>query len=71
MVNKIFIEQNTPEPKVKAYIPMYKPLQISNCEKCSKVTTEPKELIKIVMNAYKVPKVFIFCESDDVVEKAG
>jgi len=47
-VNKIFIEQNTPEPKVKAYIPMYKPLEVSKREKCGKVIAEPKELIKIV-----------------------
>jgi len=26
--NKLFIEQETSEPKVKAYIPMYKPLRI-------------------------------------------
>ena len=47
-MNKIFIEQNTPEPKVKAYIPMCKPLEVSKCEKCGKVVAEPKELIKIV-----------------------
>jgi len=47
-VNKIFIEQNTPEPKVKAFIPMYKPLQISKCEKCGNKIAEPEELIRIV-----------------------
>ena len=47
-VNKVFIEQNTPEPKVKALIPMYEPLQVSKCEKCGEVITEPKELIRIV-----------------------
>ena len=47
-VNKVFIEQNTPEPKVKVLIPMYEPLEASNCEKCGKVIAEPKELIRIV-----------------------
>ena len=47
-VNKILIEQNTSEPKVKALIPMYKPLEVYKCEKCGKVIAEPKELIKIV-----------------------
>ena len=47
-VNKIFIEQASPEPKVKILIPMYKPLKISKCKKCNKVIAEPKELIRIV-----------------------
>ena len=47
-VNKIFIEQNIQEPKVKVFIPMYKPLQVSKCERCGKVIAEPKELIRIV-----------------------
>jgi len=33
-VNKIFIEQPSPEPKVKVMIPMYEPLETSKCEKC-------------------------------------
>jgi ribosomal protein S27E len=47
-VNKLFIEQQSPEPKVKVMIPMYEPLQVSECKKCGKVIAEPKELIKIV-----------------------
>jgi len=47
-VNKIFIEQNSPEPKVKVFIPMYEPLEVSKCKKCGKVIAEPKELIRIV-----------------------
>jgi len=47
LVNKIFIEQETSEPKVKAYIPMYEPLEVVKCKKCSKIIAEPKELIKI------------------------
>ena len=44
-VNKVFIEQNGPEPKVKVFIPMYEPLEITKCKKCGKAITEPKELI--------------------------
>jgi len=29
-VNKVFIEQNAPKLKVKAYIPMYEPLEVSS-----------------------------------------
>ena len=46
-VNKIFIKQNTLEPKVKVMIPMYEPLEVSKCEKCGKIIAEPKELIRI------------------------
>jgi len=31
-VNKIFIEQNSIEPKVKVFIPMYKPLDVTKCK---------------------------------------
>ena len=47
-VNKIFIEQPSPEPKVRVIIPMYESLQVSKCEKCGRVIAEPKELIRIV-----------------------
>jgi Zn-finger nucleic acid-binding protein len=47
-VNKLFIEQKTSEPKVKAYIPMYKSLKVETCKKCKGVIAEPKELIRIV-----------------------
>jgi len=46
-VNKIFIEQNSPEPKVKVLIPMYEPLEVTECKKCGKIIAEPKELIRI------------------------
>ena len=42
------VEQDSPEPKVKVFIPMYLPLQVSKCEKCDEVIAQPKELIKIV-----------------------
>ena len=47
-VNKLFIEQENLEPKVKAFIPTYKPLKVETCRKCKKVIAEPKELIRIV-----------------------
>jgi hypothetical protein len=31
-VNKVFVEQNSPEPKKKVFIPMYEPLQVSKYE---------------------------------------
>ena len=37
-VNKIFIEQPTLEPKVKAYIPVYEPLEVVKCKKCHKLS---------------------------------
>jgi len=43
----LFIEQNTPEPKVKVLVPMYEPLEISKCEKCGNVIAEPIQLIRI------------------------
>ena len=46
-VNKIFVEHNSPEPKVKVLIPMYEPLEVTKCEKCGKVIAEPRELIRI------------------------
>jgi hypothetical protein len=47
-VNKIFLEQQTSEPKVTAYIPMYDPLEVAKCTKCGKVLARPKELVRIV-----------------------
>jgi hypothetical protein len=47
-INKIFIEQATSEPKVKAYVPTYKPLETVKCKKCGEFIAEPKELIRIV-----------------------
>ena len=48
MVNKIFIEEANPiEPKVKVLIPMYEPLEVTECEKCGRIIAEPKESIRI------------------------
>ena len=45
-VNKIFLEQTSPEPKVQVLVSMYEPLETSKCEKCGKII-EPKEFICI------------------------
>jgi uncharacterized Zn finger protein len=50
-VNKVLVEQDSPEPKVKVFIPMYLPLQASKCEKCGEIIAQPKALIKIVKSA--------------------
>ena len=42
-VNKVFFEPDSPEPKLKAYIPLYQPLQVTKCEKCGKVIGEPTD----------------------------
>jgi len=41
-VDKIFLEQPSPEPKVKVMIPMYQPLQITKSERCGRTIAEPK-----------------------------
>jgi len=46
-VNELFIEQPSPEPKVRVMIPMYEPLETSKCEKCGKIIAEPRELVRI------------------------
>jgi len=51
-VSKVLVEQDSPEPKVKVFIPMYLPLQASKCKKCGEVIAQPKELIKIVKSGY-------------------
>ena len=33
-VNKIFLGQNSPEPKVQVFIPMYEPLEVAKCKNC-------------------------------------
>lgn len=41
----LFIEQTSPEPKVKVLILMYEPLEVAKCKKCGNIMAEPKELI--------------------------
>ena len=45
--NKVFIEQPSPELKVRVMIPMYEPLEIVKCKKCGKLVAQPRELIRI------------------------
>jgi len=47
VVNQIFIDQPSSEPKVKVIIPMYEPLEVVECEKRGKTIAEPEELIRI------------------------
>jgi len=56
-VDKIFVPQPSPEPKVQVLIPMYKPLKTERCEKCGKVIAEPKELIRISARTYRTASV--------------
>ena len=46
-VDKIFIEQLSPEPKVKVFIPMYRPLRTETCRKCKEIIACSDELIRI------------------------
>jgi phage FluMu protein Com len=46
-VEKVFSEQETPEAKVKAFIPLCLPLKTEKCSKCGQVIAEAKELIRI------------------------
>jgi RNase P subunit RPR2 len=47
-VKKVLVDQQSPEAKVKIFIPMYLPLKVETCKKCKSVIAEPKELIKIM-----------------------
>lgn len=46
--SKIFIEQNTFDSKVKAYIRVYALLEAVKCKKCGEAIAESEELIRIV-----------------------
>ncbi|MCW4025204.1 MAG: hypothetical protein NWF01_09250 [Candidatus Bathyarchaeota archaeon] len=46
-VNKVFVEQKSPETKVAVFIPMYQPIKTETCQKCKTTLTEPKTLIRI------------------------
>lgn len=36
-VDKIFVQQPSPEPKVKVLIPMYEPFEVAKCKKYGKL----------------------------------
>jgi hypothetical protein len=50
-VNKIFLEHPSPEPKVKVFIPMYEPLEVTKCEKCGKVVASHKFISNFTVEA--------------------
>jgi len=52
-VYKGLIEQSSLEPKAKAMILGYEPLQVFRCEKCGNVIAEPTELIRITRSESK------------------
>ena len=45
-MDKVLVEQASPEPKVKIMIPMYEPLETSKCEKCGKIIGRTKRITK-------------------------
>lgn len=48
-VEKVLYEPESPEPKVKVFVPMYLPLKVETCKKCKTIIAEPKELIRITL----------------------
>ncbi len=50
LVNKVFIEQPSSEPKVRVMIPLYEPLEVVRCKKCGETIAEPRELIRVHKN---------------------
>lgn len=47
-VNKIFIEQPSSEPKVKVFIPIYEPLEVTKYKKCDKAGAETHSKLFLV-----------------------
>ena len=43
LVNKIFLEQSSPEPKVQVLIPMYEPLEVVKCKGNSENHKNPEK----------------------------
>ena len=52
-VNKIFLEQETSELKVKAFIPMYQHLKEETCKKRGSFIAESRELVRILKGESK------------------
>jgi len=48
LVNKIFFEKPSSEPKVKVLIPVYESLGVVKCSKWGKIIAEQRELIRIL-----------------------
>jgi len=51
-VDKIFVEQPSPEAKVRVMLPMHELMKTERCKKCGKILAEPKELIRIVKTKF-------------------
>ena len=47
-VEKVFLNPDSSEPKVKVFLPSYLPLKTEKCSKCNHVIAEEKEVIRIV-----------------------
>jgi phage FluMu protein Com len=48
LVEKVFSEQTSSEPKVKAFIPLYLPSKTEKCPKRGHFFAKEKELIRLV-----------------------
>lgn len=46
-VEKVLLNPDSPEPKVKVFLPSYLPLKNEKCSKCGQVIAQQKELIRI------------------------
>jgi hypothetical protein len=44
-VNKLFIEQPSPEAKVRVMLPMYEPMKTERCKKCGKSMHQERFII--------------------------
>jgi len=53
-VDKIFVPQPSPEPKVNSFVSMNKLLETVKCNKCAKIIAEPKALIRIGKGAQSI-----------------
>ena len=47
-VEKLFLNSNSSENKMKVFLPFYLPLKTEVCSKCKSVIAEEKALIRIV-----------------------
>ena len=50
-VEKVFLNPDSPEPKVQVFLPSYLPPKTEKCSKCNHVIAEEKELIRIVKSS--------------------
>jgi hypothetical protein len=50
-VEKVLFNPDSPEPKVKVFLPSYLPLKTEKCSKCGQVMAEEKELIRVIKSS--------------------